>query len=371
MIKKMNTKEIPRQVLLKLFVTIFLFLNLLNPCHSQDLDGGVNSQQNVTSEPSSLHSSSLPSTSGTSSPYNISFSSFDTSNTSSSGGIKNEEKEKIEEKVKEAKVGEKEETILSSTGSSSNLSNVSSNDDSNRNQSKNQLLIISFDGFRYDYFDAFQLDNLQTFSQSGVHAKNGMKGMFTTKTFPSHWSIATGMSQQNHGVVGNRFYDPISKKVFGKKSEQVTKEWFKGEPIWVTAKKAGKSVAIYFWVGSEIDFGSSNLNPNEIKKYNQSVPLEDRINQVITWLTISKYDLVMMYWNEPDTAGHTFGTFSSQVHQSLERIDGQVKKLMSALKEKDLLDKTNVIILSDHGMVNTTTHLNFYIQCNGQCRLLQ
>lgn len=289
---KMNTMK--RQV--SLFLIIVLFLAPFKPSHSQD--EGVNSQQNVTSEPS------LPA------------------------------------------IQTEKEAILSSTSTSSQC-----------NQSE-QLLIISFDGFRYDYFDAFELDNLRSLSRSGVHSKNGMKGVFTTKTFPSHWSIATGMYQQNHGVIGNRFYDPVSEEVFGKKNEQINKEWFKGEPIWVTAKKCGKKVGIYFWVGSEIDFGS-DLNPNEFKKYNHSVPLQDRINQVIQWLTVSKYDLVMMYWNEPDTSGHSFGTFSTQVNQSLNEIDGQLYRLINALKKDDLLEKTNIVILSDHGMTNTTTHLTF------------
>lgn len=294
----MNTME--RRNVPFLLVTV-LFLALFKNSHSQD--EGVNRQQNVTSESST--SSSLLATNET----------------------------------------EKETVLLTETNNSSN-------------QSKEQLLIISFDGFRYDYFDAFQLDNLRSLSRSGVRAKNGMKGIFTTKTFPSHWSIATGMYQQDHGVIGNRFYDPIKEKVFGKKNEQIDKEWFKGEPIWVTAKKCGKKVGIYFWVGSEIDFGS-HLNPDEFKKYNQSVPLKDRIDQVIYWLTVSKYDLVMMYWNEPDTSGHTFGTFSTQVNQSLNEIDGQLSRLINALKKENLLENTNIIILSDHGMTNTTTHVTF------------
>lgn len=297
MIKMLNTMK--RQVPSLLFTA--LFLALFKACFSSQ-DGGVNSQQNVKSEPSLLPTILEP---------------------------------------------EKDTILSSATGPSKRECNQSP-----------PLLIISFDGFRYDYFDAFQLDNLRSFSRSGVRAKNGMKGVFTTKTFPSHWSIATGMYQQSHGVVGNRFYDPISEKVFGKKSEQINREWFKGEPIWVTAKKCGKKVGIYFWVGSEIDFGS-NLNPDEFKKYNESVPLEDRMTQVIHWLTVSKYDLVMMYWNEPDTSGHAFGTFSNQVHQSLNRIDGQLSRLINALKKDDLLDKTNVIILSDHGMTNLTTSVTF------------
>ena len=296
---KRNTMRRRRQVLL----VAVLFLALLKNSHSQD--EGVNSQQNATSEQE---------------PSLQSPSSIET---------------------------EKEAVLLTPPQRTNSRCNQSQ-----------QLLIISFDGFRYDYFDAFQMDNLRSISGSGVRAKNGMKGIFTTKTFPSHWSIATGMYQQSHGVVGNRFYDPVTEKVFGKKSEQINKEWFKGEPIWVTAKKCGKKVGIYFWVGSEIDFGS-HLNPDEIKKYNESVPLQDRVDQVIHWLTVSKYDLVMMYWNEPDTVGHAFGTFSTQVNQSLNEIDGHLNRLINALKKDDLLDRTNIIILSDHGMANTTTHVTF------------
>ena len=36
---------------------------------------------------------------------------------------------------------------------------------------------------------------------------NKLKPVFPTKTFPNHYSIATGMYVENHGLIGNQFFD--------------------------------------------------------------------------------------------------------------------------------------------------------------------
>ena len=81
-----------------------------------------------------------------------------------------------------------------------------------------QLLILSFDGFRFDYFDKFEreLRALKNITKSGVHARNGIESVFSTKTFPAHWSIATGLYEESHGIISNKFYDPISNSTFKK-----------------------------------------------------------------------------------------------------------------------------------------------------------
>lgn len=62
------------------------------------------------------------------------------------------------------------------------------------NRTQNQLLIISFDAFRYDYNRMFrrQMPNFERIAREGVWAPMGIQTAYVTKTFPTHFSIATG-----------------------------------------------------------------------------------------------------------------------------------------------------------------------------------
>jgi ectonucleotide pyrophosphatase/phosphodiesterase family protein 4 len=66
------------------------------------------------------------------------------------------------------------------------------------------LLIISFDGFRASYLDQqprASLPNLNAFwEEGGVRAS--ITPRFVSKTFPNHYSLVTGLNEENHGVLG-------------------------------------------------------------------------------------------------------------------------------------------------------------------------
>lgn len=68
------------------------------------------------------------------------------------------------------------------------------------------LLLISIDGFRYDYLYRGLTPNLARLARSGLHGP--MKPQFPTYTFPNHYSLVTGLYPESHGIVGNAFYDP-------------------------------------------------------------------------------------------------------------------------------------------------------------------
>jgi len=69
------------------------------------------------------------------------------------------------------------------------------------------LLIVSFDGFRYDYATKTETPHLDTLKDEGVSVPY-MEAQFPTKTFPNHHSIATGLFPEIHGVTDNSLFDP-------------------------------------------------------------------------------------------------------------------------------------------------------------------
>lgn len=60
-----------------------------------------------------------------------------------------------------------------------------------RSSTKNKLLLISFDGFRWDYERHSATPNLDKMTQDGVKAKY-VTPPFLTITSPSHFTMLTG-----------------------------------------------------------------------------------------------------------------------------------------------------------------------------------
>ena len=74
-------------------------------------------------------------------------------------------------------------------------------------QNKPYLILISIDGFRWDYQDRYDTPAMDRIAADGIRA-DAMQPVFPTLTFPNHYSIATGLYPANHGLIGNRFFSP-------------------------------------------------------------------------------------------------------------------------------------------------------------------
>jgi len=114
------------------------------------------------------------------------------------------------------------------------------------------VILISLDGFHPSYLEKYEVPHLNRIAKDGVRAK-GMIPVFPSKTFPSHYSIVTGLYPANHGIVHNTMYDSVFKSIFslGNRKEVQNTRWWQGEPIWVTAEKNGIKTAPFFFPGSE------------------------------------------------------------------------------------------------------------------------
>src|SRR5690349_6594976 len=73
-------------------------------------------------------------------------------------------------------------------------------------QDSSYVVLISIDGYRYDYTEKYHPPTLDRFRKTGASAKS-LIPVFPSKTFTNHYSIATGLYSENHGIVANRFFD--------------------------------------------------------------------------------------------------------------------------------------------------------------------
>jgi len=222
-------------------------------------------------------------------------------------------------------------------------------------QNKPYLILLSFDAFRWDYVNRGLTPNFDSIKKSGVSALS-LRSVFPSKTFPNHFSIISGMYAPNHGIIQNDFEDPFTGEKYSISDSNAVKNprWYLGEAFWETAERQGIKTASYFWPGSEMSL--SYRHPTYYERYIHSRGYRTRIDGVINWLQLPCKDrphFITLYVDETDRAGHEFGPNSSEVNNAIQLSDSLVGYLFSQLKKINMLDSTDVIILSDHGMTET------------------
>jgi len=215
---------------------------------------------------------------------------------------------------------------------------------------KPTVILISMDGFRYDYLDKYNPPTLNALAKDGVRAK-WMIPSFPTKTFPNHYTIATGLYPQNHGLVENNVYDFGKIFSMSNRSEVENPRWWWGEPIWVTAEKQGQIAASYFFVGTETTI--QGKAPTHWRTYNGRVPNIMRVDKILGYLDLpvdKRPTILSMYFSTTDDVGHEFGPDAEETKYAALEVDGYIERLMNGLRVRKIDKKVNVILVSDHGM---------------------
>ena len=216
------------------------------------------------------------------------------------------------------------------------------------------VVMLSVDGFRWDYADKVHTPNLDKIAGMGVKAES-LKSSFPTKTFPNHYTIATGLYPDHHGIVLNSFYDPGTGRYYSIMDRESVEDgsFYGGEPIWVTAENQGVISGSYFWVGSEAEI--KGVRPTYWKRYDHNFPYNQRIDSVISWLQKPpevRPHLILWYIDEPDHTGHKYGPDSEEMKNIIVELDFLIGYFMAEIQNLPIADRINVIITSDHGMEN-------------------
>ncbi len=216
------------------------------------------------------------------------------------------------------------------------------------------LVVLSMDGFRWDYADKAATPNLDGIAREGVKAR-AMIPSFPTKTFPNHYTMATGLYPDHHGIVLNSFYDPSTDRYYRVSNREAVGDgsFYGGEPVWVTAEKQGVKAASLFWVGAEAEI--KGVRPSIWKRYDHHMPYGDRIDTVISWLQRpgpQRPHLIMWYFDQPDSQGHRTGPDSPEIVQKIEYLDSLLGVFLNRLKKLPIAGEINFIVTSDHGMEN-------------------
>ena len=218
---------------------------------------------------------------------------------------------------------------------------------------KPYLILVSLDGFRWDYQDLFDTPALDRIAADGVRAKR-LIPVFPTLTFPNHYSIATGLYPANHRLIGNTFPNRDLTEWYSLRMRDAVQDggWYSGEPVWVAAEKAGMVTAAFFFVGTEADI--QGIPMTYWNAFNASVPGLERVQQVIDWLSMPEEQrphFITLYFEDVDTATHNHGPGSQQSVASIDRVNEYLTALLDGVAELPVADDVYYVVVSDHGQI--------------------
>ncbi|HMG90982.1 MAG TPA: ectonucleotide pyrophosphatase/phosphodiesterase [Chryseolinea sp.] len=223
------------------------------------------------------------------------------------------------------------------------------------------VILISFDGFRFDYPKLFSPPNFQSFAKNGTEAA-GLIPSFPSKTFPNHYTLVTGLYPGHHGLVDNSFYDPDRNEYYTMKMRDRVQDpyYYSGTPLWKLAKDNNIRSASFFWVGSELP--KEELRPDYFYPYDESIADTLRVDQVLKWLSLPAQErphFITLYFSSPDHEAHLYGPESDETRGAVMNADRLLGRLIAGVKSTQL--PVNIIVVSDHGMLSMKEEPSTYI----------
>jgi alkaline phosphatase D len=218
-------------------------------------------------------------------------------------------------------------------------------------QAKHYVVLVSLDGFRYDYPQKHGARRILDIAAQGASAPEGMIPAYPSVTFPNHYTLVTGLYPEHHGIVANQFYDPARKLSYSFQDPLSNPDgsWYGGVPLWSLAEQQGMRTACFFWPGSEAEIAGQR--PSFYLRFDPKFPDEARIEQVIGWLKLppeQRPHFITLYYGNTDEAGHRFGPDSQQTADAVHHVDELMGRLADGLKALQL--PVDLFIVADHGM---------------------
>ncbi len=211
-----------------------------------------------------------------------------------------------------------------------------------------KTLIISFDGFRWDYLDRHPTPNMDRVIAEGFRVRQ-VRPAFPALTFPNHVTLVTGLTPDQHGITANEIYDRQSGREFDTSPPKEVDQpfWYQAPMLWEQARAHKRRSAVYFWVGSEV----IGRHPDRFFNFSYDVPIATRLKRLQRWLNPNRRpnpDLMMLYFFEADSIGHKHGPNSPELAATIKQLDdavGEILAMLAAHKEP-----VHLFFVSDHGM---------------------
>ena len=218
-------------------------------------------------------------------------------------------------------------------------------------QAKHYVILVSLDGFRYDYPAKYGAPHIQSMATTGASAPEGMLPSYPSLTFPNHLSIVTGLYPEHHGIVANSFYDPARNDTYVYTQSKTNGDgtWYSGTPLWSLAEQQGMRAACFFWPGSEAEIAGKR--PSYYLRFDNRIDDKKRVEQVLAWLALppeKRPHFITLYYANVDHEGHEHGPDSEEVRAAVHHVDDMIGDLQTGIAASKL--PVDLIVIADHGM---------------------
>ena len=224
---------------------------------------------------------------------------------------------------------------------------------SKRAEKAHYVVMVSLDGFRWDYAEKWGAPHLLAMAKAGASAPEGMLPSYPSLTFPNHYTMVTGLYPEHHGIVDNAFLDPArndAEYYYKDHAKNSDGSWYGGVPLWSLAEQQGMRSASMYWVGSEAEIAGKR--PSYWVPFDDNFNDEKRIDQVMQWLGLPEAErphMITLYYSNVDHAGHTFGPDAPETGAAVKHVDAMIGELQEKIKASGV--PVDLIVVSDHGMI--------------------
>src|SRR5262245_25181516 len=243
-------------------------------------------------------------------------------------------------------------------------------------------LVIVVDGLRPDFVTADAMPRLVRLAQRGV-TFNAHHSVFPTVTRVNGASFVTGAYPETHGLLGNTVYapnvDPLRGLDTGRREnlERIAaadrtlltaptlSEILKQQNKSLVALGSGTTGAT-FVLNDTVASGAIvhpeyarplDLQARILERFGAPPPAalpntarHRRVVDVYLQMILSELrpDITWLWLNDPDDTGHARG-MGAATREAVAVVDAEIGRIEDTLRNRGVLDRTNIIVTSDHG----------------------
>lgn len=221
-------------------------------------------------------------------------------------------------------------------------------------QAQHYVVLIAFDGFRWDYALQDGVTHLQALGKHGVWAPEGMLPSYPALGLPNQFTIVSGLYPGHHGLVADNFYDPERKAHFSADNPGDLSDgsWYGGMPLWSLAESQGMHSAVAGWPGSEAEI--AGFRPTFAVRNCAGARAHECVQQVRKWLRLpapERPHFIAVNFAEPGDVARRFGPDAPETKAAVQRTDEIAGQLKAELDATGL--PVDLIVVSDRGMAKT------------------
>jgi hypothetical protein len=220
------------------------------------------------------------------------------------------------------------------------------------------VVLVSLDGFRWDYAKARQRHASAGLGKQGVWAPEGMLPSYPSLTFPNHFTIVTGLYPEHHGLVANSFLDPAARPATACPIPGCHRRLLVQRHAFVEPRREPGN-AHRMPLLARLRSRDRRLSAHLVRALRQptteATPAVSRrgFDDAVALLKLPPADrphFITIYYSEPDHEGHEFGPDAPETAPPCK--DGWlVGKLKGrARRHRPPID---LVVVSDHGMATS------------------